>query len=210
MTLTARFVQPRHCQAAARFHDVAAVRVVALHAIHPILDDGMMVRQVELGVRFDMTLKTCRRIFAGIHDQSGAPGAGFDVFAPRPMTGFATGSRRPFQIIPVKPAVSTAREQARNFRVTVRAHLIADVMRAFNLRRFNDRPIQRRTRSKKKAATTNAPVKKKHRQCFIAKWVHKQAAGSGKGRSFRADNWRNGDAISSSFPPGNHFVGGPS
>jgi hypothetical protein len=152
MTLTARFVQPRHCQAAARFHDVAAVRVVALHAIHPILDDGMMVRQVELGVRFDMTLKTCRRIFAGIHDQSGAPGAGFDVFAPRPMTGFATGSRRPFQIIPVKPAVSTAREQARNFRVTVRAHLIADVMRAFNLRRFNDRPIQRRTRSKKKRA----------------------------------------------------------
>ena len=52
MTLCARLVEPRHRQATRRFHDVAAVRVVALHAIHPPFNHRVMLREAEFRVRF--------------------------------------------------------------------------------------------------------------------------------------------------------------
>src|SRR5439155_501087 len=47
MALRAGLVQPRHGQSAVRFHDVAAVRVVTLDAVHPVFNHRMMLRQVE-------------------------------------------------------------------------------------------------------------------------------------------------------------------
>jgi len=78
------FVQPRHCQATRVFHDVLTVWVVALHAVHPVLNDRMMMRQIKLGVRFEMALKAGRGIFAGIDDEF-ASAARRDVSAPRPV-----------------------------------------------------------------------------------------------------------------------------
>src|SRR6185312_7349100 len=106
----------------------------ALHAVHPVLNDGMMLWQVEFRVCFKVALKTRGRVLARIDNQPGASAAGFDVFASRPVTGFATGRPRPFQIVPVKPAVWTSGKLARDLGVAVRAHLVADVMRAFDLR----------------------------------------------------------------------------
>ena len=72
MTLRAAFVQPRHRQSAVWFHDVAAVRIVALHAVHPVFNDRVMLRQVELRVDFKMALKAGRGVLAGIGDEFAA------------------------------------------------------------------------------------------------------------------------------------------
>ena len=64
MALRATFVLPRHGQPARRFHDVAAVRIMALHAVHVPFDNRMMLRQIKFGVDVEMTLKTGRRILA--------------------------------------------------------------------------------------------------------------------------------------------------
>ena len=43
MTLGTTFIDAGHCQTAARFVDIAAVRIVALHAIHAAFDHRMMM-----------------------------------------------------------------------------------------------------------------------------------------------------------------------
>lgn len=88
MTLRATFVQLRHRESARAFENIAAVRVVALNAIHRAFDHGMMPRQREIGVNPDVTLKARRRIFSGIDDEFGV--AGFGVAAAWSVTGFAT------------------------------------------------------------------------------------------------------------------------
>lgn len=44
MTLGATFVQARHRQTAGGLHNVMAMRIVALHAIHAAFNDRMMLR----------------------------------------------------------------------------------------------------------------------------------------------------------------------
>jgi hypothetical protein len=83
-------VQARHGEAAGGFHDVRAVWVVALDAVHPAFEDGMMLRQIEFGVGFQMTVETSGWVFAGIDDEFSPSTTGFDVFAARAVTGFAT------------------------------------------------------------------------------------------------------------------------
>lgn len=87
MTLRAIFVQPRHRESARVFENIAAVRVVALNAIHRAFDHGMMLRQGEIGVNLDVALKTGRGIFSGIDDEFCV--AGFGVPAAGTVTGFA-------------------------------------------------------------------------------------------------------------------------
>lgn len=69
------------------FENIAAVRIVALNAIHRAFDDGMMLWKREIGVNLHMTLKTGCGIFAGIDDEFCV--AGFDVSAAGTVTGFA-------------------------------------------------------------------------------------------------------------------------
>jgi len=59
------------------------MRVVALCAIHLLLQHRVMLRQVELGLDVGMTPKTGGRFFAGINDELPAPAADLDVTAPR-------------------------------------------------------------------------------------------------------------------------------
>lgn len=90
MTLRAAFILPRHRQSSRRSENVAAVRVVALHAVHVAFDDRMVLRQIKLRVHVEMTLKTGRRVIVWIDDEL-RRAAGFDVFATWPMAGFAAG-----------------------------------------------------------------------------------------------------------------------
>ena len=88
MTLGAGFVHARHGESAFGFENVSAVGIVALHAVHPVFHDGMMVRQVELGVGFQMALKTGLRRFARV-DNGVARAARLIVKAPGTVAGFA-------------------------------------------------------------------------------------------------------------------------
>jgi len=69
MTLRAILVLPRHRQSAGRFENIAAVRVVAIHATHVAFNDGMMLRQTEFRMNVEVALKTGFGIFAGIDDE---------------------------------------------------------------------------------------------------------------------------------------------
>jgi hypothetical protein len=89
VTLRAILVRAGHRQAARRFENVSAMWVVALYAIHPALDDRMVLRQMKLRFDFNMALKTRRWIPAGIDDEFGRP-ARRDVFAAWAVAGFAT------------------------------------------------------------------------------------------------------------------------
>ena len=141
MTLGAAFILPRHREAARRFHDVAAVRIVALHAIHPAFDDGMMLRQIKFRVRFEMALETGGRVFAGIENKF-ARTTGLDVQTARPVTGFAASlpSHRAFK---VNARVRAGGKFLRDGGVAIGAGFVADEMSTGNFRRRENRARDR-------------------------------------------------------------------
>jgi len=85
VALRAVFIHARHRQPPRRFHDVAAVRVMALHAIHLLLQNRMMLWQVEFAFNGAMALETCRGILARIHNEFPAPAPTLDMQAAWPM-----------------------------------------------------------------------------------------------------------------------------
>src|SRR5256885_7501307 len=108
-----------------------------------------MLRQVELRVDFKMALKAGRGVFARIDDEFAAPAPDTRMLAPRSVARLATGRRRPFQVVLVKPRVRTRRKDARDVAVAIGAHFVANEVRAFNLRRVHDRPVERWTQAEK-------------------------------------------------------------
>ena len=89
MTFRAAFVEPRHGQAAFGLHNVRAVRIVALDAIHFVFEDGMVLRQFEFSVDIEMAFETGIGFRAGVDDEFAAATTGFHVQAARTMTRFA-------------------------------------------------------------------------------------------------------------------------
>jgi hypothetical protein len=87
MALRATLVLPGHCQASSRFKDIAAMRIVAVHAVHVTFNDRMMLGQIEFALHIEMTLKAGVGLFAGIDDEL-CFAAGPDVLAAGSMTGF--------------------------------------------------------------------------------------------------------------------------
>jgi hypothetical protein len=92
MATRALFVLPRHGKSARRFHDVEAVRVVALHAVHLPFGHRMMLRQIELGVGFEMAGEARLRVAPRIHDEFSTAAPCCDVFAAGSVAGFAAGA----------------------------------------------------------------------------------------------------------------------
>lgn len=82
MTLGAAFIPVGHGQSARRLEDIAAMRIVALDAIHPAFRHRMMVGQLKFALDGKVALQAGRRILAGIDDEFGSA-AGFNVFAAR-------------------------------------------------------------------------------------------------------------------------------
>ena len=68
MTLGTILIQARHRQAAFGFEDIKAVRIMALNTIHLLFQNGVMLGQLELPMRFDVAIETRRRIIAWIND----------------------------------------------------------------------------------------------------------------------------------------------
>src|SRR3954466_2988917 len=93
MTLGTGLVQASHCQGAGRLHDVHAMRIMALRAVHFAFEHGMVLRQIELGMRFQVAGETRTRIFARVYNK--APAApSRDVTAPGPVARFAASRAR--------------------------------------------------------------------------------------------------------------------
>ena len=92
MTLRAVFIKPRHGESAGGLHDVHAVGIMALNAIHFSLNDRVVLRKLERSTNFLMTLKAALGIPAGIDDElfEATTTSHRDMFATRAVTGFAT------------------------------------------------------------------------------------------------------------------------
>jgi hypothetical protein len=73
----------------AAFDRTTLVRIVAIDTAHLAFQHRVMMRQLELGPDFEMTLETGVRRLEWVNDISSAA-AGFHVFAARSMTRFAS------------------------------------------------------------------------------------------------------------------------
>jgi hypothetical protein len=146
MALCARFVQTRHCQSSCRFHDVQAVRIVALRAVHLPFENRVMLREMELGVNIQMALKTRLGILSGIDDElfPSCPANG-DMFTPWPVTRFASARARHCPIVTVKSGMRTCGKCSRNVCMAIGARFVADESRPLDHWRGNDGALNRRT-----------------------------------------------------------------
>jgi hypothetical protein len=141
MTFRALLIHASHREAVGRLHDFVPVWVVTLHAIHPSFDHWMMLRQIEERVDVEMALKAGAGILARIYDEATASAADFDMFAGGTVTGLAAGHVREFKVVFVQLAVGAGGEGARNICMTLHAGSVADVVRAFDVWRGNDGPL---------------------------------------------------------------------
>ena len=99
VTLEAGFVRRQESQSAtldallkvgvATFDCIALVRIVAINAAHLVLQHRMMVRQLELGPNFQVTLEASIRRFQWVNDVPPAA-AGLNVLAAGTVAGFAS------------------------------------------------------------------------------------------------------------------------
>ena len=134
VALGAGFVDARHSQAAGRFENIAAMGVMALGAVHFLLGQRMMLRQMEFGLRGPMTFVTGRRIPSRVYDVLPRPGVGH-VQAGRAMAGFATGQANGARAFQPDARVGAGGKHPANVRMAFGAGFIADERRAGNNRR---------------------------------------------------------------------------
>lgn len=138
MTLRARLIEPRHREAASGLHDVRTVWVMALDTTHFAFEDGMMLREAERGVGFDVAIQTTRRVLAGIENKFPTAATDGDVQAAGAVAGFAA-ARADFDVWDeMHPRVRTGRELPDVIGVTGQAGLIADVVGSGNFGRDDD------------------------------------------------------------------------
>jgi hypothetical protein len=148
MALRATLIPPRHGQPPGRFHDVHAVRIVALDAVHPPFQDRVVLGEVELSLHLQVALKTSGRVLARIDDESFAPaqaGRG-DMLAARTVAGFAPALAGHRRILGMNPRVRAGWKSPHNLGMTIRAGLVADEMRAGDFQRRHDLGRTRGTR----------------------------------------------------------------
>src|SRR5580698_1039160 len=149
VTTRAALILPRHGQAAGRLEDVATVRIMAIHAIHEAFHDRMMLGQIEFGLHVEVALETGRGIFSGIDDEAGRA-AGPDMFAAGAVAGFTTSLTGHGGPLNLQARVRAGREFTDDVRMAIRARLVADVVRAWNLKRGNNRGRTGGTRNQTK------------------------------------------------------------
>ena len=131
VTLRATLILPGHGQASRGFKDVAAMRVVAIRAVHVPFNNGMMLRKVEFALHIEMALKTGVRFFAGIDDEF-CFAAGADMLAAGAVAGFAATGAGHGRIFDVQARMRAGGKFPRNFHMAIGAGFIPDIMRPGN------------------------------------------------------------------------------
>ena len=135
MAVGTRFVQAVHGQSTCGFHDVHAVRIVALDAIHIAFGHGMMLRKSKFRLYFHMASITGLWIFAGIDDEFFLSAAADhrNVLAAGPMTGFAAVLAGHGAVVTAQTRMRAAGKYAADFIVAIGAGLVTDISRPFDL-----------------------------------------------------------------------------
>ena len=145
MALGATFVLTGHGQAAGGLENIAAVRIMALDAIHAAFENRVMAQGLKFGAGLKMALQATDRVFAGVDDEFGAA-AGFDVFAAGTVARFAAGVAVLAQSGEMDAGVGTGGEVLDDGGVAIQAGFVADFVRARNDRGDIHGAISRGTR----------------------------------------------------------------
>lgn len=143
MALGAALIQTRHGQAAGRFHDVHAVRIVAIDAIHLAFEHRVMLWEMELGAYFLMALEAGFGVFAGIDDEffRTITADHGDVLAARAVAGFTAALAGHVGNFRAEARMRTGGEDTGNVRMAVEARLVANVSGALDLKRDYYGPV---------------------------------------------------------------------
>ncbi len=96
VALRALLIESGHPQAAGSLEDLAAVRVMALDAVHLAFHDGVMLWQTKLHVDILVAGEAGLRVLARIEDQIRSIARGFDVAAAGAVAALATGAAGKF------------------------------------------------------------------------------------------------------------------
>jgi hypothetical protein len=110
VALRAPLIQSRHSQSSSGFHNVEPMRIVTLCAVHMPLGHWMVLRQIELRVRFQMTCEARCGIAAGIDDELAPSATDGRVPATRPVARFATRLARACHRSEMQSGVRAARK----------------------------------------------------------------------------------------------------
>ena len=141
MALSARFIQPPHGESPDPLENVRSVRIVTVNAIHALLEDGVMLRQLEFRVSLEMALKASRGIFSGVDYEFADPPSRLDVFASRSVARLTTCQARHFRALDMNACMRTGGEASRDVRMTVETGFVADVTGAGDFRRRHHRSL---------------------------------------------------------------------
>jgi hypothetical protein len=108
VTVGTGFIEARHGQAAGWLKDVSSMWIVALNTIHLALGDGMMFREVKLGIDLEMTFVAGLGLLARVDDHFFAAGAAQrDMLAARTVAGFAAMLAGHARLLDMQPCVRT-------------------------------------------------------------------------------------------------------
>jgi hypothetical protein len=143
VALRAGLVQPSHCEASPALHRFVPVRIVALDAVHPVFNHGMVLGQIEFGVNVNMALEACARVLAWIDDELAASASRRDMKAPWTVARFAPGHRREAQIIFIQAAVRAGGKKLSDVLMAFGTRLVPGEMRSLNQRRFDRGSFER-------------------------------------------------------------------
>ena len=182
MAARAIFVQARHRQSTRRFHDVHAMRIVTLDAVHFSFKDGMVLGKMKFRLRFQMAFETGSGFASGVDDEPvrpARPGHG-NMLARRSVAGFATVLPAHLAIFQAQPRMGACRKYPGDIRVTIEARLVTHVGGTLDLQRLNTRAIQRGTGIDQQNQSRRARERHQPRQVtpesqhWIAHLVHKR------------------------------------
>ena len=136
MALGASLILARHGESACRLHDVHAMGIVTLHAVHFAFNDWMVLREMEFRAGFLMALEAAFGIFSRVDDEFFKPAAAShgDVFAAGAMTRFAATLAGHVGSGETQSRMRARRKHSGNIRMAIDASLVADVSCAFNLK----------------------------------------------------------------------------
>lgn len=135
VALGAGFVQPAHGQAAGRFHDIHAMRIMTLHTVHFSFQHWMMIGKMKLGLDLKVTLQTGLRILAGVDDEpvEAIATAQSNMFAARAMAGFTAELAGHGAVFNMQSSVGAGGKDAGNLGVAIGTSCVADISGAFDL-----------------------------------------------------------------------------
>jgi len=127
VALDTGFILSGHGEAAGRFHDIAAVRIVTLNAVHLAFHDGVPVGEVKLAVHFEVALEAALRVPAGVENEL-TFGGGLGMFAAGAVARFAPGHARGGAGVDVPAGVGTFGEDSDEISVAIFAGVVTDVI----------------------------------------------------------------------------------